>query len=454
MEINAEIFKAYDIRGKYPEEINERVAFLLGKSFVKFLKQKLKKNDLKIIVGRDGRISSPKLFNGIKNGILQEKVNLIDIGLSTSPMLYWAFFHYQFDGGIEITASHLGKEFNGLKLLAKKIGFLSKDSGLEEIKKICLKEKYRAEREKGKLTKKNVLMEYLKFQEKFFPKENFQKLKIVVDTSNSVPGILIDPFKKIFQVKIFHLFPKIDGNFPNHEPDPSIEKNLIFLKKEVKKRKAHLGVIFDGDGDRIVFIDDRGKKIPGDLILAILAKSILKEKPKEKILYDVRCSNIVKEKIEEFGGIPVISRIGHSFIKQKMIKEKILFGGEFSGHYYHRDHYFSEVPLFVFLKILEIISLEKKPISKIIKGFQKYFHTGEINLKIPDPELVIEKLEKKYKRGKILKIDGLRVDFRDWWFLVRPSKTEPVLRLIVEAKTKKLMNLKKKELMDFLLHSS
>ena len=441
MKINPLIFRAYDIRGIYPSTINEKIAYLVGQAFVKFLK----KPRPNIVVGRDNRLSSPVLFKGLAKGLTNQGAKVIDINLSTTPMLYWACAHYNFDGGVMITASHLGKEFNGFKLVREKAIPISEKTGLKKIQKLVM-EPEKVARKPGKKLRKNVLRDYLKFNLKKFNLKKIAPLKIVIDTANAVPGILIQELKKLLPIKIYSLFEKLDGNFPNHPPDPLIKENLTPLQKEFKKKRADFGVAFDGDGDRIIFVDEKGELISGDLITAFLASLILKEKPGAKILYDVRSSSVVPETIKRAGGQPVVWKIGHSLIKEKMRNENIFFAGEFSGHYYLKDHYFSETPLFLLLKILEVLSQTKKNLSELLKPFKKYFHSGEINFKIKNKKRILKLLEKKYQKGKVLKIDGLRIDFPNWWFLVRPSGTEDLLRLVVEAKTKKLMFQKKKEL--------
>ena len=439
------IFRAYDIRGIYPSTINEKIAYLIGQAFVKFLQ----KARPRIVVGRDNRFSSSVLFRGLVKGLTNQGAEVIDIGLSTTPMLYWACAHYNFSGGVMITASHLGKEFNGFKLVRKKAIPISEKTGLKKIQKLALEPKQVA-RKSGRILRKNVLKDYLKFNLKNFNLKKFAPLKIVVDTANAVPGILIPELKKLLPIKIYSLFEKLDGNFPNHPPDPLIKENLTSLQKEVKKKKANFGLAFDGDGDRIIFVDEKGELISGDLITAFLANFILKENPESKILYDIRSSQIVPEAIKENGGQPVVWKVGHSLIKEKMRKENIFFAGELSGHYYLKEHYFSEAPLFLLLKILEAISQTKKNLSELIKPFKKYSHSGEINFKVKNKKSILELLEKKYQKGKVLKIDGLRIDFPNWWFLVRPSGTEDLLRLVVEAKSKKLME-KRKEEISFLI---
>lgn len=455
MKINLNIFRAYDIRGIYPSEINEKVAELIGRAFVKFLGG----SNLNIVVGRDNRLSSPSLFNALTKGILGQGANVIDIGLATTPMLYFAVAYFKFDGGVEITASHLSEEWNGFKLVREKAIPISEKTGIKKIQEIA--EKIKTEGKlKGKLFQKNILPEYLKFNFKNFKLLDFKPLKVVIDTGNAIGGILIQDLKQKLRIKIFSLFEKLDGNFPNHNPDPLIKENLFPLQKEVKNKKADLGVAFDGDGDRIIFIDENGEIVSGDLITALLAKIILEKNPGEKILFDIRSSNIVRETVKEEGGIPIVSPIGHTLIKEKMRAEGIFFAGELSGHYYLKEHYFCEAPIFVLLKILETISKTGKNLSELIEPSKKYFHSGEINFEVRDKLLhqvwcggknkILKALEKKYKTGKICRLDGLRIDFRNWWFLARISHTEPILRLVLEAKTKKLLEEKKKELIEFI----
>ncbi|MBU4299474.1 phosphomannomutase/phosphoglucomutase [Patescibacteria group bacterium] len=467
MKINPSIFRAYDIRGIYPDDLNERVAYLIGSAFVKFLGG----SNLNIVVGRDNRLSSPSLFSALTRGIIAQGANVIALGLSTTPMLYFATAYFKSDGGIEISASHNPPQYNGFKLVKKEAIPIGEKSGIKEIKGLVLGARFKSSK-KGKIIKKKVIKEYLKFNLRNFdlggseakallpPLEKMKPLKIVIDTANAVAGILIPKIfgrplskkRKFFRnlnFKIYHLFPKLDGNFPGHFPDPLIKENLRALQKEVKNKKANLGVAFDGDGDRIIFLDERGEVIPGDLITALLSKIILKEKPGKKILYDVRSSNVVGETIKDSGGTPIVSRIGHTFIKEKMREKDIFFAGEFSGHYYLKEQHFCEAPIFVLLKILEIISSTGKNLSELILPFKKYFHSGEINFKVGGNK-ILEIMEKRYKNGKINHLDGVRIDFKNWWFLVRASQTEPVLRLVIEARTKEIFEEKKKELIEFI----
>ncbi len=430
------IFKAYDIRGIYGKDLNEDAAFKIGEAFALFLKKKLNKEELTVVLGKDNRSSSNSLFSFIKRGILSQSVNVIDIGLSTTPLFYFSVAHFNYDGGIIVTASHNPKEYNGFKVVGPKAEPISETNGLLEIKELVKKNVFE-KKSPGKEEKNSFIDEYVSFNS--FD-DDFSGLKIVVDTANSVSGIVVPNFLP----RAIHIFEYLDGSFPNHEPDPLKKENTEDLKKEIIKQKADLGVAFDGDGDRIFFLDEKGSAIPSDLILALMVVSIIKDK--EKILYDVRSSNIVKELIDGLGGIAVLSRVGHSFIKEKMKQEDIVFGGEYSGHFFSKNHYFTECPYFVLFTILKILKTEKVKMSQLMKPFKKYFHSGEINFKVENKEEKIKQIKENYKEGIVTEVDGLRVDFPDWWFLVRASNTEPLIRLIVEAKTEELMKSKIEDL--------
>lgn len=460
--LNPNIFKAYDVRGIYPREVNSSAAFNIARGLVTFL-GKRKKGKLKLVVARDNRVSSPVLCRAVKKGMLEYGADVIDIGLSSTPMFYFTVWKYKFDGGIMITASHNPPEYNGFKITREKAIMIGKENGLEEIKKIALQEGKKVfdsaknsftkgkqiKKTKGKIKKKNVLKEYLdfNFSKTNLLKLNIKKLKIAIDTANAVSGILIRELKKRLPCKIYHLFPELDGRFPNHLADPLEEKNIEELKKIVKEKKLDLGIAFDGDGDRIIFVDENGKMIPSSFIMCLVSQRILKENPGTKILYNICSSNIIKDVAEESGGTAIAGKIGHTFIKKRMRKENIIFAGEFSGHYFLGYPCFFEVPLFTLFKVLEEISQKTKTISQLLKPFQKYFHSGQINLKVKDKKKKLNELEKKFNRGKISHLDGLRVDFEDWWFNARLSNTEDLLRIVVEARTKKLMKEKLREVL-------
>jgi len=440
----SDIFKAYDIRGVYPEEINEEAAFKMGAAFVVFLKQKTAKDKLKIVLARDNRLSSESLFNELKTGVLSQGGDVIDIGLATTPLFYFSVANFGYDGGIIVTASHNPPRYNGFKMVFSEARPASEETGLKEIKEIFLRRDFKKEA-LGVVEEKKVIGDYVSFNGSG---EDFKDIKIVVDTANSVSGILVPEMLK--NTDLIHIFSELDGRFPNHEPNPFKKENTSFLKERILKEKADLGAAFDGDGDRIIFLDEKGEIVSSDLILALMASLILKDHPGSKILYDIRSSSIVKETVEGLGGIAVLSRVGHSFIRQKMREEGVIFGGEYTGHFFSRDPYFIENPFFVLFSILGVLKKEKKPLSQLVSPFRKYFHSGEINFKVKDKESKIEELKARYQEGKASEIDGLRVDFDDWWFLVRASNTEPLIRLIIEAKTKDILENKVGELTSFL----
>lgn len=446
MKINPSIFKSYDIRGLYPDQINEEAARLIGRAMVEFLGVARPK----IVVGRDNRISSPKIHRGLVLGLIDSGATVTDIGLAPTPLLYWACARYGFDGGVSITASHNPPGYNGLKIVKKGAVPVGGQSGLKKIRDLAAKGKFK-EKKRGSIKKKNVLPEYIKFNTKDFHKADFPKATLVVDSANAVPAILLPSIKKNLPGKVHSLFSKLDGRFPNHSPNPLIEKNLAALKKEVKKRSADLGMAFDGDGDRVIFVDEKGRMVPPDLVTAIAARSILRDNPGRKILYDLRSSNAVREIIRESGGVPLMGKVGHAFIKARMRKENIAFAGEFSGHYYHKKHYFCEAPLFVLFTLLKEIARNGESLSQIVGEVSLYSHSGEINFEVKDKDRVLKKLEGRYKKGKISRLDGLRIDFKEWWFNARASQTEPLLRLVVEAKDRKIMEQKKKELSKLIL---
>jgi phosphomannomutase len=454
-QIDQKIFKAYDIRGIYPHQLSPKTAEIIGRAFVKFLKKKRKKK-INIVVGRDNRVSSPILAQSLKKGILTEGADVIDIGLGPTPMFYFAVWKYGYDGGVQVTASHNPPQYNGFKIVREKAGMVGENSGLGEIRKIALgleKKEAKKSPRKGRIKKKNVLKNYLNFNLKGINLKEIKPLKIAIDTGNAVSGILIPELKKYLPCKIYHLFPKLDGNFPNHLPNPLEEKNIKDLKKFVREKRCDLGVAFDGDGDRVIFVAENGKMISSDYITSLIAKEILKKNRGAKILYNICSSNIIKEVVKDNGGVPIATKVGHTFVKEKMMETQAIFAGEFSGHYYLKSHHFCEAPLVIFFEILKQISLKNKSISEILKSFEKYFHSGQINLKVKNKKKALKLLEKKYKRGKKSLLDGLRVDFRDWWFNARPSNTEDLLRVVVEANKKSLMKEKLKEIMRILKKS-
>lgn len=433
------IFKAYDIRGKYPAEMDDEIAYRIGRAFVGLLKAKT------IVVGRDCRLSSPALFEALCRGITSQGAGVIDIGLATTPILYFSTIKLKADGGVMITASHNPKEYNGFKLVRAKAVPVSGDTGIYAIEEMVKSGKFIAAGKKGKLTRKEMAAEYLKNEIRFVETAGIKPLKVVLDTANGMAGIVLPQLLKSIGCEVVDMFPELDGNFPNHQPDPMQEQLLEPLQKKVIKEKADLGIAGDGDFDRIKFIDDKGQVVQADTLTALLSKIMLSKHKGLTLMYDLRSSRIVKETIEANGGKALMYKVGHSFIKEKMAKEGIFFAGELSGHYYFKENGNIESPLIVTLYLLKYLSDSGKKLSEIVKPYRKYFKSEEINFEVEDKEKAMKQVENAFPGGKILRIDGVSIEFPDFWLNLRPSNTEPLLRLNAEANTKeKLEEIKKK----------
>jgi len=454
MILHPSIFKAYDVRGGYPAEINEETVYLVGRAFAVWLTKKARKQPV-IVVGSDARISSPGLKKALVRGILEQGGKIIDIGLATTPMFYFAVNKAKADGGAMVTASHNPAKYNGLKFTLKQARPVGEETGLEEIKLLALRAKFKAAAKKGTLKKKSLFKKYVNFMLRQIKNIEMPDLKIAIDSGNGMAGLILPHlFKRMKRIKIFPLYFKVDCGFPNHEANPLKEDTLNDLKNLMRKKKVDMGVAFDGDGDRVVFLTAEGRPARADFITALLAGEYLKKYPKAKIAFGVNSSRVVREAIAEKGGRPFVSRIGHSFFKEHLWKEGVVFGGELSGHYYFRDFFNADSGIFTMMKVLKIVAQEKKPLSELIKPFERYFASGEINFEVKDKFGIIKNLEKKFFDGRVSKVDGLSVEYKDWWFNVRSSNTEPLLRLNLEAKTKKMLEEKKKMLTIIIKKSS
>jgi phosphomannomutase len=443
------IFHAYDIRGVFPSELNEEIAYRVGRAFVTFLKTK------SVVVGRDARISSNKLYHSLIKGINDQGANVINIGLCTTPLFYFASRKAQ--SSIMVTASHLPKQFNGFKLCREKAIPISGKDGLKQIEKLVDNNKFKTQQKKGKVSHKNPLEEFIRFNHKFFKKNNQESInkkikviKIVLDSGNGMSGYTFPKVvKTLNSIKLIVQYPKIDFSFPNHVPNPLKFFTLKDLQKRIIKERADFGLSTDGDGDRCTFVDETGKIISPDIATALLAQQLLKQHPHAKIMYDVRCSKVVKETIEKHGGKAIMSRVGHSFIKSKMRLNKVIFAGELSGHMYYSANNFTESPIISTALITNLLNETGQSLSSLVKPLRKYYHSGEINRKVKDKEKIIKTIEKKYKQKaqKTLHLDGLSMYFKDWWFSLRTSHTEDLLRLNLEANSNKLMQKKKQEIL-------
>ncbi len=393
------IFRAYDIRGIYPTEINEDAAYKIARAFARYLRLgTAEKANLKIVVSADARESSPALKEAFSDGLLDEGAEIIDAGLTTTPMHYFILNKTEADGGAIITASHNPAEFNGIKLSKKFSVSIGAGSSMEEIKNDAIRGIFQirqlADENRGQITKKDFSDEYIEFLAGSFP------------------------HLKSYIIK-FAMADKIPGES------------------------------FDFDGDRVMFKDESGKAVPGDIITALLARKYAK--PGEKIIYDVSSSRVVREEIEAAGGVAIESRVGHSFIKALMKKENAVFGGELSGHYYFRDFFYSDSGIFAALAVLDLLRTAKKPLNELIKPLMRYFKSEEINFEIKDKEKILDKIAAHFSDGKISYLDGIKIEYPNWWFNLRPSNTEDLLRLNIEASSPALLEEKKKLLSDLIM---
>lgn len=430
-------FKAYDIRGVYNKDFNKEDVYSIGFYLPKLL------NTNKVLVGRDVRLSSPEIYEYLSKGITDSGADVFFVGLATTPMVYYITAKYNFDASVMITASHNPKEYNGLKISktnALPVGF---DSGLGELEKLIKKNSIKTARQKGKIVEFDVKQEYIAFLKQYV--SDFSNLKIAVDCSNGMACLLI---KEFLNKDIFYLFDEPDGTFPNHEANPLEEENVKDLKHLVLKEKCDVGVIFDGDADRVMFVDEKGQFVSPDLMIAVLAHYFLEEKGiKGNVLQDIRTSKAVAEYIEKFGGKMHIWRVGRAYAAIKLREINGIFGGELAGHYYFRDFYYSDSGIMACLIILNVLSKMKRKgisFSALISNIAKYANSGEINFKIERKTETMEKIREHFtsleKATAFYDFDGYRIEFKDWWFNIRPSNTEPYLRFLAEATDKKLLD--------------
>ena len=433
----AGIFKAYDIRGIYGEALTEDVAFKIGRAFATFTKCR------KAVVGRDMRPHSKPLFDALARGLTRQGSDVIDLGLCSTPMSYYANGLLGGDAGLMITASHNTGEWNGFKLSRKQAIPISGDTGIKDIERIVEEESYDSEpRKRGKVSRYDILPEYTAHVRRL---ADFQRpVRIAADLANAMGAVEIKTLDGLMAID--PLFETLDGTFPNHEANPLKAETLAKLQEKVRSGAYDFGVAFDGDADRAGFVDEKGQIVPMDVITCLIAQDLL-AKEKGVIFYDLRSSWAVKEIIAESGGTPMMSRVGHAFIKQQMRENNAIFAGELSGHYYFRDNFFTESSSMATICVANIVSKARKPLSELMKPMRRYFASGEINLHVAEPPAVLQRLRKKYGDGKLITLDGVSIEYPDWWFNIRSSNTEPLVRLNLEAKSRKQMEQKRDEVL-------
>lgn len=437
------IYKAYDIRGTYPDQIDKGTAYRIGAAMVKFLAAK------RLVVGRDMRTMAPEIQDALIDGMLAQGCDVVDIGLASTPMVYYAIGKIPCDGGVAVTASHNPKQYIGFKMCRAEARPLSGDTGIREIQQLAegapLPPAARAGKRDFVDVKKDYVAHIASFARGIVP------MQIGVDYANGM-GANESPaiFAAIPGLQVVPLYEELDGTFPNHEANPLKESNLDDLRALVKKHKAPLGLAFDGDADRCAFVDEDGRTVHADLITVILAQDMLRRHPGKGIIYDLRSSKVVPQEIERMGGRPVRERVGHSFMKETMRRTDCIGGGELSGHFYFAENYFTDCGVLAAILVMNEISRSGKTLKQLADPLRRYFGTGEINFQVEDKQGRMAAVAAKFHDGKIDYLDGITVTYPDWWVNVRPSNTEPFLRMCLEADTAALRDQKKAELMALL----
>jgi phosphomannomutase len=438
------IFKAYDIRGLYGSELDEEGAYAIGRAYVEHFEPR------SIAVGRDMRLSAPAMAAAVMEGAADGGADVRDLGMVGTEMVYYAVGELGLEGGICVTASHNPKQYTGMKIVRRGALPVGGDSGLEDVR-AGAEAGFGPVTSRGEITPLDVWPGFVEKVLSFVEVDAIAPLRIVVDAANGMAGAMLPPvLERLPQVEVVRCYFEPDGTFPNHEPNPLLEENRAFIVAKTREEGAALGVAYDGDADRCFFVDDTGEFVPGDFVTALLAEVMLAKSPGGTVLYDVRASWAVPSTIEAAGGTALVNRVGHAFIKHRMRKEDAIFAGEVSAHYYFRDFTQADSGVVPFLLMLELISRRGVKLSEILAPFREhYFITGEINTPVADVALKLQEIKERYaaQGGRISHLDGVSVDFDDWHFNVRPSNTEPLLRLNLEALSEQMMAEKRDEVL-------
>jgi phosphomannomutase len=449
MNINPSIFKAYDVRGLYPSEVNEEAARQIGRGFVSYLQAR------RIAVSRDMRLSSPSLAAAFIEGACAQGADVVDYGMMGTDMLYYAVARDKHDGGVQITASHNPKQYNGIKMVRREAFPLSGDAGIGDIRDLITTGRLPRESDQpGRVSTMEVVEDYIRHVLSFIDPQIIKPFNVVLDAGNGIAGMVAPRLFERLPCRTTALCFEVDGTFPNHEANPLIEENRRDIVERVKEEKADIGIAWDGDADRVFFIDGAGEFVAGDFVTALLAEAFLIKHPGATVLYDVRASYAVKDIVAKYGGTALMNRVGHAFFKRRMREEDAIFGGEVTGHYYFRDNFFADNGFIPALLILELMSRKGQTLAQLLEPLrQRYFISGEINTQVSDMAVAQEKLDglaAMYTEGRVYTLDGVSVEFYDWHFNVRASNTEPLLRLNLEATTADKMEQKRDEILAFI----
>ena len=444
------IFKAYDIRGIYPDQVDEECAWKIGYAAAQFLRSLLhgykrgQAHAQAVCVGRDMRTHSEAVAQALIEGMTATGANVVDIGMIDTPQMYFAINHLGTCGGIQVTASHNPAKYNGFKISGLDAKPIGAETGLKDIEHIATALLHTKGKAIGTVGELDLTAEYRKHVLKFLM-PNISKLKIAIDASNGMAGKMVPAIFGDLPIEIIQLNFEHKGKF-KHPPDPLVARNLSQVKTAVKKNACDFGICFDGDADRLMMVDEKGTIIGCDLITALMVPRFLEKQPNSTVVYDLRSSRVVVEEIISNGGTPRRERVGHAFMKKAMRDSHAIFGGELSGHFYYRDNYCTDSALITLVHVLNIVSEAEVPISELIKPLRRYYSSGEINFEVEDKQAKMDELAKRYSDGQIDNLDGVTVGYKEWWFNCRPSNTEPLLRLNVEAKSKEVLDEKLAEI--------
>jgi phosphomannomutase len=440
--IDPTVFKAYDVRGLYPEELDEAGAYAIGRAYIEQFAA------ARVAVGRDMRLSSPSMAAAVLEGAADAGADVLDLGMVGTEMLYFAVGDLELDGGIMVTASHNPKQYTGMKIVRGGALPVGGESGLLDVRDRAVAGAWH-DAARGTIREEDIWDRYVERVLSFVDVSSLKPLRVVIDAANGMAGTMLPRvLERLPMVDVVRCYFEPDGTFPNHEPNPLLPENRAFIIETTRTSNADFGVAFDGDADRCFFVDDTGDFVPGDFTTALFAQAILGREPGGKVIYDVRASWAVPEAIRAAGGVPLINRVGHAFIKQRMREEHAVFGGEVSAHYYFRDFSQADSGTVPFLLMCELVSRHGKLSAALAPFRERYFITGEINTPVADVPAKLAELEERFGgEGTVTHLDGLSVEFDDWHFNVRPSNTEPLLRLNLEALSQELMNEKRDEVL-------
>ncbi len=427
------IFKAYDVRGVVPDDLDAELVRRIGAAFASWTGLP------RLLLGRDSRVSSPELGDAFVDGALSQGVDVIDLGLASTDLLYFASGSLDMPGAM-LTASHNPKQYNGLKFCMPGARPVGEDTGLRAVRDSVEAGGPARVAQRGTAESRDLLEAYVEHVLTFVDASSMRPLTVVIDTANGMGGLVAPAVLSRLPITVHHLYPELDGTFPNHPADPLDPANLVDLKAAVREYGADVGLAFDGDADRVFLVDERGEDVSGSLLTALVAAAMLRREPGAKVVHNLICSWVVPETIREHGGEPIRTRVGHSFIKQVMADTDAIFGGEHSGHYYFRDNYRADSGLIAAVVVLGELSSGGMPLSELLAPFRRYLASGEINSKVDDQAAKLEELAEGLAEGREDRLDGLTVEFDDWWCNIRPSNTEPLLRLNVEARTQELLD--------------